>query len=132
MDIHGANPHQNAPLLKSRVDRGRPLGKALNNHGRTMHRFIGLDDTHPNPSGSDLPKPHIIGAHFFGGFDRQSVAGSSAIDWKNQYSHHFSFQIQYWRSGLATLRGNIGPYKGGTEILVQIFEIESSDHPERW
>src|SRR6516162_5979135 len=97
-----------------------------------MHRFLALNDAYANPSWSYFTKAHIVRAYFFSGFDRQCVAGGAIINRKDQDTNDLSLQVQHRGSCFAALRCNICSYEGRTEILIEIFEVKSADHPERW
>src|SRR6516225_11222023 len=97
-----------------------------------MHRFFCLNDAYPNPSRSYFAKSHIVRAYFFSGFYRQRIAGGPIINRKDQDTDDLSFQIQHRRSCFAALRRDVCSNKGCTEILIEIFEVKSSDHSKRW
>src|SRR5215469_7685300 len=97
-----------------------------------MYRLIPHDNADSYPSRPHFTESNIISANLFCGLDWQRIARGAVVDRKDQDAYDLAFQIQYWGSCLAALRGDICPNKGRAEILIQIFKIESPDHPERW
>src|SRR5580704_15932162 len=109
MNILRANPQQNVTGLQAGTFTGRALGKALDDDGRVMDRFLGLHHVDSDPPGSDLTEADVIGADFFCCVYGESITGCPIVNWENQDADDFTLQIQNGSTCFASLGGDVRP-----------------------
>jgi len=126
-----ADPDDDVAGLQTRLFAGSAWNRLIHCGGGTIHRTLERFHFHPNPAGAHFVETNEILADFFGSLDGQGVGGIAGFHAADEDADSLAVRIEQWRTAFTALHGDICANVRGGEKAALVFEIETTDRPER-